>query len=106
LLSLASSVGVNVMEDVRGLVLAFKLGALSRPGEICRNEFMSGMCSLGCSTIEELQEILPSLDPMRLSTAMFKDFYRKTPCFWVLALVSLGTELFQDSVSILISKGH
>jgi len=70
------------MSDIRGLVLAWKMGAKERPGELNRDEFMLGMRKLGCRTVADLKtKIIPSLDPGFMTAEIFRDFYSEFLCW-------------------------
>lgn len=66
------------MSDVRGLVLAWKLGGKERPGEINRTEFSMGMRGLGATTVEDLKAKTPSFDPGFMTADSFRDFFSRT----------------------------
>lgn len=74
--ALAGELGLDPETDVRVLVLAWKLKAAAKPGEIARSEFQEGMQAFGVDTIEGLQQQLPTLDPGFLEQREFREFYR------------------------------
>ena len=75
LAELCSEIGVDA-EDIRALVLAWKLGAKERPGEIQRGEFINGMQAMRLSTIKGLKAAAPGLDPGFLDADEFRDMFR------------------------------
>ena len=63
--------------DVRLLVLLWKMAAFSKPGQITKKEFTTGMVTVfKKDSIEGLKAILSSLDPGFLERAPFRDFYK------------------------------
>jgi hypothetical protein len=69
---LCEMLGVDPTVDVRGLVLMWKLGAVSKPGQITKEEFSKGMKGLNVSDTKELQAHLPSFDPGFLEKSEFR----------------------------------
>lgn len=63
-------------EDIKTLVLLWKLGANSRPGTLTREEFLNGMKKLGVDTLPALKALIPSFDPGFLMDADFRSFYK------------------------------
>ncbi|KAM3567906.1 hypothetical protein VYU27_009959, partial [Nannochloropsis oceanica] len=64
-------------QDVRVLVLMWKLGARRRPGQISREEFEGALKQLELDTLDKLRDrLLPSLDVDFLQGDDFKSFYR------------------------------
>jgi hypothetical protein len=72
---LCESLGIDAAADIRGLVLMWKLGALSKPGQITREEFFRGMQSLNVSDIKGIQGKLPSMDPGFLERSEFRGIF-------------------------------
>jgi hypothetical protein len=66
---------IDPAADVRGLVLMWKLGAVSKPGQISREEYMRGMQNLGVSDLNGLRGILPSFDPGFLERSEFRGIF-------------------------------
>ena len=62
--------------DRRCLMLLWKLGANSKPGQISQNEFLSGMTKLCVDTIDGIKGLIPSLDTGFLMADEFKSFYK------------------------------
>jgi hypothetical protein len=75
-----SDLGILDLEDIRVLVLMWKLGSLKtskgKPGSITREEFKSGMKNLGKKSIADLIPYLPSLDVGFLENIEFREFYK------------------------------
>ena len=73
---LSEALGIDPTADVRILVLMWRLGAVSKPGQVSCDEFQNGMENVGCDTIESLVELAPSLDPGFLERSTFREFYK------------------------------
>lgn len=69
---LCDLLNIDPSTDVRVLVLMWKLGAVSKPGSISKNEFLTGMRKFSKSDANGLIAILPSLDPGFLDRAEFR----------------------------------
>ena len=65
---------MDVTEDVRILVLLFKMG-IQKPS-ISYSEWTEGCEKLKIDSFESLQEIVPGLDTGFLETSQFKSFYK------------------------------
>eukprot|EP01039_Chlorochromonas_danica_P002017 gene2017-2200_t len=74
--TLCEKLGIDPASDVRSLVLVWRLGAVSKPGQIQKSEFVEGMKQLGLSDVQGLQNYLPALDPGFLDRSEFREFYR------------------------------
>jgi hypothetical protein len=72
---LCSEVDIDAGSDVRGLVLMWRLGAVSKPGTITRKEFIDGMRRFRVSSIKDLSSKVPSLDLGFLERAEFRGFF-------------------------------
>lgn len=78
---LAGQIGItDTAEDVRALVLVWKLGACTveplKPCCIKRNEFLGEMKKMRKDKIGDLAQMLPTLDPGFMESKEFKEFYR------------------------------
>lgn len=81
--ALCKEVGItDISEDVRALVLCFKLGACTievtgkpKPGCIKHDEFIKAMKSMNKSTLAHIAQLLPSLDPGFMEASEFKNFF-------------------------------
>ena len=74
--SLCDKLELDPSTDRRCLMLLWKLGAHSKPGQISQNEFTLGMTKLEIDTIEGLKDLIPSLDTGFLMADEFKSFYK------------------------------
>lgn len=59
---LCEQIDIDPESDVRVLVLLWRLGANDRPGEISREEFLSGCTKLGVDSASKIKGLMPSLD--------------------------------------------
>ena len=57
------------LDDARVLVLLWKLGAASRPGEITLPEWTTGLAKLSCKSLADMKALLPSLDSGFISSS-------------------------------------
>ena len=69
---LCTQLNIDPNTDVRILVLMWKLGAVSKPGCITREECMKGLKKLNRSNAYGISVILPSLDPGFLDRNEFR----------------------------------
>lgn len=67
---------MDPLEDVRILVLLWKMGAKDKPGTITKAEWMTGCRSLPADRLDQFQSLIPSLDTGFLDKIEFKDFYK------------------------------
>lgn len=80
---LCKEVGItDVAEDVRALVLCYKLGACTieqagkpKPGCIKKEEFMQAMSKMGKTSVSQIAQLLPTLDPGFMEASEFKTFF-------------------------------
>ena len=68
------------MEDIRILVLLYKLGAKSKPAQISRSEWISGCEKLQLDSLDKLKMLLPSLDLGFMERSEFREFHKVRPC--------------------------
>lgn len=87
--NLCEKLDLNAEEDIRVLVLLWKLGSKEKPAQISKEEWMSGCNKLQVDSIDKFQSILPSLDTGFLDRNEFKEFY-KVRSFFVLCICALG----------------
>jgi hypothetical protein len=73
---LCEQLDLNAEEDIRVLVLLWKLGCKEKPAQISKEEWMTGCNKLQVDSIDKFQSMLPSLDTGFLDRAEFKDFYK------------------------------
>lgn len=95
---LCSLLSLDPYEDIRVLVLLWKLGATKKPAEIQRDEFISGSCNMGFDSIEKLKGLIPSLDTGFLDAEEFRDFYKV--CFSLLLVTLLLMSINCGSTNI------
>jgi len=67
---------IDPMEDVRILVLVWKLGARNKPGQVAREEWADGCRKLDVDSMVKLKEHLPQLETGFLEQAEFRDFFK------------------------------
>mmetsp|Transcript_44828 Transcript_44828/g.136903 ORF Transcript_44828/g.136903 Transcript_44828/m.136903 type:complete len:193 (-) Transcript_44828:571-1149(-) len=68
--------GIDPLEDIRILVLLWKMGANDKPAQINKLEWQQGCEKLQADSIEKFRKILPSLDTGFLDRTEFKDFFK------------------------------
>lgn len=68
--------GIDATEDIRILVLLWKLHVKEKPGCIFASEWTSGCEHLGVTDWDGFRAMIPSLDTGFLETNEFKDFYK------------------------------
>jgi hypothetical protein len=79
--TLCQKLDLDPLEDVRVLVLLWRLGATAKPGQITQEEWMKGCQTLGVDNISKFQQhLVPSLDTGFLDQDEFKDFYKVRAC--------------------------
>jgi hypothetical protein len=76
IVKLCEKVDLDPLEDVRALVLLWKIGSREKPGQISREEFLSGCRRLNVDSTAKLQALIPSLDMGFMDEADFKEFYK------------------------------
>ncbi len=91
IVKLCEHLDLDPFEDIRVLVLLWKLGSKEKPAQISKEEFLSGCCTLQVDSIEKFQALLPSLDTGFLDEAEFKEFYKVCPCGICFDGLSLST---------------
>ena len=80
---LCEELEIDPLEDIRVLVLLWKLGANDKPAQINKEEWMAGCNKLQVDSVEKFKGVLPSLDTGFLDQTAFKDFYKvcRSNCF-------------------------
>jgi len=68
--------GIDPLEDIRVLVLLWKMGSKEKPAQISKEEWMGGCQRLQADSLEKFQAMLPSLETGFLDQMEFKDFYK------------------------------
>mmetsp|Transcript_27380 Transcript_27380/g.54680 ORF Transcript_27380/g.54680 Transcript_27380/m.54680 type:complete len:227 (+) Transcript_27380:174-854(+) len=74
--SFFDDLGMDPTEDVRCLVLMWRMGAEAKPGEISQAEWGKGCEKLDVEDLEGFKKLLPSLDTGFLSGSDFSKFYK------------------------------
>jgi hypothetical protein len=91
---LCEELAIDPLEDMRVLVLLWKLGANDKPAQISKDEWMQGCMKLQLDSIAKFQEFIPSLDTGFLDRTAFKDFYKVRPRFLCVYQCSLSYRSF------------
>ena len=73
---LCEKLDMNPLEDIRVLVLLWKLGSKEKPAQISKEEWMEGCNKLQVDSIDKFISLLPSLDTGFLDQTDFKEFYK------------------------------
>jgi Cullin binding len=73
---LGEKLGMDATEDIRILVLLWKMGCSEKPAQISKQEWMQGCATLEVDSWEKLKKLVPSLDTGFLEQTPFKDFYK------------------------------
>lgn len=74
--TLCDKLQIDPLEDIRILVLLWKMGSKEKPAQISKEEWMAGCQKLKVDSIEKFKGILPSLDTGFLDRTDFRDFYK------------------------------
>jgi len=64
------------IEDIRILVLLWKMKAVEKPAQISKEEWMTACHRMNIAQLQDLQSLLPSLDTGFIEDDDFKDFYK------------------------------
>lgn len=73
---LADHLGIDPYEDIRILVLLFKMGANSKPAQISRSEWTAGCEKLQADSVDKFKMLLPSLDFGFMERSEFREFHK------------------------------
>jgi hypothetical protein len=73
---LCERLDLDPLEDVRVLVLLWKMGANKKPQEIQKEEWMAGCRKLQLDSIDTFIRFLPQLDTGFMDNEEFGDFYK------------------------------
>ena len=73
---LCDDLGIDPVEDIRILVLLWKLGAAEKPAQISKDEWKKGCISLQVDSMAKFKAMLPALDTGFLDRTEFKDFFK------------------------------
>jgi hypothetical protein len=63
-------------QDPKALALMWRLGAVTKPGEISKSEFTTGMSKIRKNNLGDLKRYLPHLDSGFLDKDQYREFYR------------------------------
>lgn len=74
--NLCEKLNIDPLEDIRVLVLLWKMGANEKPAQISKQEWMQGCAKLQVDSIAKFETVLPGLDIGFLDQTEFKDFYK------------------------------
>lgn len=74
--SLCEKIDLDCETDIRVLVMLYKLGSREKPGQITKEEFLSGCSDLQVDSISKFKKLLPSLDTGFMDQDEFKEFYK------------------------------
>ena len=73
---LGEKLGMDATEDIRILVLLWKMQCHEKPSQVSKTEWMQGCITLQVDSWDKFQNIVPSLDTGFLDQTEFKDFYK------------------------------
>lgn len=73
---LCEEINLDPIEDVRVLVLLYKLGANKKPAEIQKEEWTAGCYALNLDSIDKFIKFIPQLDIGFMDREEFGDFYK------------------------------
>jgi len=74
--TLCEKLEIDPLEDVRILVLLWKLGSTEKPAQISKEEWMAGCQKLQVDSVKKLKALLPSLYTGFLDRSEFREFYK------------------------------
>jgi hypothetical protein len=95
---------LDALEDIRILVLLWKLGSKEKPAQITKEEWMAGCNKLQVDTMEKFKELLPSLDTGFLDQMEFKDFYKVCSIMYICCSGWTGQMKYNVMLERLTSK--
>lgn len=64
------------IEDIRILVLLWKMNAVDKPAQISKEEWMTACNKMHIDSLEKIQSLLPMLDTGFMDHTEYKDFYK------------------------------
>lgn len=74
---MGTKLDIDAVEDIRALVLLYKLGCAAKPpGCLQQTEFIAGCHKLDCSSWDDLKNLVPALDTGFMESVSFRDFYK------------------------------
>jgi len=74
--TLGEKLGMDATEDIRILVLLWKMGCREKPAQLQKQEWMQGCSQLQVDTWDKVKALVPSLETGFLEQTEFKDFYK------------------------------
>lgn len=77
--TLCEHLEIDPMTDVRILVLLHKMGPLSKPAQISKDEWIKGCKTLRVDSIDKMKALLPSLELGFMERSEFRDFFKVSP---------------------------
>ena len=97
---------MDPIEDVRVLVLLYKLGANKKPAEIQKEEWIQGCHTLSLDSIDKFKKFIPQLDTGFMDREEFGDFYKvRTELFFILCTSSVVvTNIFDSFYFVVVYK--
>lgn len=78
---LCEQLELDPLEDVRVLVLLWKMGANKKPAEIQKDEWIAGCHKLKLDSIDKFRKLVPSLETGFMERDEFGDFYKVRALF-------------------------
>lgn len=87
---LCEQLNLDPLEDVRVLVLLWKLGANKKPTEIQKEEFIAGCHKLQIDSIAKFKALLPGLDTGFMDREEFSDFFKVCYFLGLLFVICIG----------------
>lgn len=85
---LCDKLGIDALEDVRVLVLLWKMEANSKPAQISKDEWIRACEKLQVDNVAKFKDLLPSLELGFVENDSFKDFYKVRACLRRMRVVS------------------
>jgi Cullin binding len=74
--TLGEKLGIDASEDIRILVLFWKIDCKEIPGSITQAEWTKGCETLGVDSFDSMADLLPSYDLGFMENSAFKDFFK------------------------------
>ena len=74
--TLGEKLGIDALDDIRILVLLWKMGCSEKPGQMNHNEWMQGCSRLQVDSWKQMKDLLPTLETGFLEQVEFKEFYK------------------------------
>lgn len=99
--TLCEHLEIDPMTDVRILVLLHKMGPLSKPAQISKDEWIKGCKTLRVDSLDKMKALLPSLELGFMERSEFRDFF-KVSLSSVLALRFCGGRWSEKLVETMI----